>query len=392
MQPTYVLKAGPNNNPPYRAYELEAPSKDEEIRSGVDKIEKSSGPGGTTKLKPDTMDVIQHMAKQTAKGLYYGMKLILVEEGLDQYQIVEKALGAKIMEVDDAMELGYTDWNKDDSSGYPIIYLGNQKKEGYSAGASGGAGLDEKINTPGGMGQSYRKHGSGPSGIKKKKTETAIPMFTPETKMVNANDPGSDGWKVYKAKPSGILEGILTEYDTNTIDAVVQSLPKGLTINNFTIPAFKEFLFQKYYAKVKADWDKLWPFFSKEYKEKHGIKEYKQNPYQIVSGDINFFDDMLLVIPKGLNVSELYKQAFKEFLYKKFADREWQKFKQNRYTYWDAYQKLSGNKQGMFGKLKSKIGLESSIMKGLTTERKIDEYDIDSIKRTISYSKENPPN
>jgi len=288
------------------------------------------------------------------------------------------------------------DFSDLESLAYDIYenYLAKQGQlEGYSAGASGGAGLGEKINTPGGMGQSYRKHGQGPSGLKKEKIdelspellddvdETAIPMFTPETKMVNANDPGSNGWKVYKAKPSGILEGIITEYDTNTIDAVVRSLPKGLTINNFTIPAFKEFLFQKYANQMKSGWDKLYPFFKKEYNDKHGIKEYKQDPYAILSGDLNFFDDMLLVLPKGLEASELYKRAFQEFLYKKFADKEWQKFKENRYTYWDAYQKLSGNKQSMFGKLKSKIGLESSIMKGLTAERKIDEYDIDSIKR-----------
>jgi hypothetical protein len=139
MLPTYVLKAGPNNNPPYKAYELEAPSE-------VDKIEKSPGPGGTTKLKPDTMDVFMHMATQTAKGRYYGYNLILVEEGLDQYEIIEKALGAKIMEIDDAMELGYTDWNEDDGSGYPILYLGNQQNEGYSAGAVGGVGLGEELN------------------------------------------------------------------------------------------------------------------------------------------------------------------------------------------------------------------------------------------------------
>jgi hypothetical protein len=299
MLPTYVLKAGPNNNPPYKAYELEAPSE-------VDKIEKSPGPGGTTKLKPDTMDVFSHIAKQTAKGRYYGYNLILVEEGLDQYEIIEKALGAKIMEIDDAMELGYTDWNEDDGSGYPILYLGNQKNEGYTA------GLDEKINTPGGMGQSYRK-------------------FTPKSA-------GADATKADK-------EDILQEYDTKTIDSVVERLPKGLTVNNFTHPAFKEFLYQKYHDKVKADWDKLWPFFSKEYKEKHGIKEYKQNPYQIVSGDSDFFDHMLVVIPKGLNASELYKQAFKEFLYKKFADREWADFKKNRFTYWDAYQKIGGDKK-----------------------------------------------
>jgi len=137
----------------------------------------------------------------------------------------------------------------------------------------------------------------------------------------------------------------LQEYNTDPINDVVSKLPKGLTINNFTHPAFKEFLYQKYYAKVKADWDKLYPFFAQEYKQKHGIKEYKQNPYQIVTGDSEFFDNMLRIIPKGLNASELYKQAFKEFLYNKFANKEWTDFKKNRYTYWDAYQKLGGDKK-----------------------------------------------
>lgn len=48
-------------------------------------------------------------------------------------------------------------------------------KEGYSAGASGGAGLGEE----------------------------QAPMFTPEDRMVNANDPRSDGWRFYEIEPSG---------------------------------------------------------------------------------------------------------------------------------------------------------------------------------------------
>jgi hypothetical protein len=366
MLPTYVLTAGPNDNPPYKAYELVAPE------GGFGKVEKSPGPGGTTKLRPDQDDMLRHLFKNLGGGKYYGYDLVLVEEGLDQYELIEKALGAKIMEVDDAMELGYTDWDPEDSSS--IVYLGNQKNEGYSAGAVGGAGLGEKINTPGGMGQSYRKYTAGPSGVKKKKTETAIPMFTPEDKMVNANDPGSDGWKVYSAKPSGILEGIITEYDTKTIDSVVERLPKGLTIDNFISPAFKEFLYQKYYGPMKAGWDKLWPFFSKEYNEKHGIKEYKQNPHQILSGDVNFFDDMLLVIPKGLKSNELYTRAFQEFLYKKFGNKEWTDFKKNRYAYWDAYEKMGGNKsQGFFGKLKSKIGMDENLLNTYGDQLGLDE-------------------
>ena len=289
MLPTYVLRAGRNNNPPYKAYEL----VDTADRYG--KIEKSPGPGGTTKLRPDEDDMLRHMFKVMGGGKYYGYDLNLVEEGLDQYEIIEKALGAKIMEVDDAMELGYTDWDPNDSSS--IVYLGNQKSE-----------------------------------------------------------------------------GILKEYDTKTIDSVVQRLPKGLTIDNFISPAFKEYLYQKYYGPMKAGWDKLWPFFNKEYNEKHGIKEYKQNPHQILSGDVNFFDDMLLVIPKGLKSNELYTRAFKEFLYKKFGDKEWTNFKNNRYAYWDAYEKLGGNKpQGFFGKLKSKIGMDENLLNTYGDQLGLDE-------------------
>lgn len=121
MPPTYVLRAGPNNTPPYKAYELVAPE------GGFGKIEKSPGPGGTTKLHPDKDDTLRHMMKNLGGGKYYGYDLDLVEEGLNQYQLVEKALGAKIMEVDDAMELGYTDWDPNDSSS--IVYLGNKKEK-----------------------------------------------------------------------------------------------------------------------------------------------------------------------------------------------------------------------------------------------------------------------
>jgi hypothetical protein len=46
--------------------------------------------------------------------------------------------------------------------------------------------------------------------------EEQAPMFTPEEKIVNMNDPRSDGWRVYKAKPakakeSSIMKGIQSE-------------------------------------------------------------------------------------------------------------------------------------------------------------------------------------
>ena len=190
MLPTYVVTSGPNNNPPHKAFELEAPAE-------RDKIEKSPGPGGTTKLRPDNMDVIAHLAKMTGQGKYYGYDTVLVEEGLDPYELIEKALGAKIMEIDDAMELGYTDEDPEDSSS--IVYLGNQKNEDTAYAGGMGQG--------GNAGQSYRKYKAKPAGL----DEEQIPMFTPEEKMVNANDPHSDGWRLYKTKESSIMKGIQSE-------------------------------------------------------------------------------------------------------------------------------------------------------------------------------------
>jgi len=48
--------------------------------------------------------------------------------------------------------------------------------------------------------------------------EEQAPMFTPEEKMVNANDPRSDGWRIVNTRPegvkeSGIMKGIQNEYE-----------------------------------------------------------------------------------------------------------------------------------------------------------------------------------
>jgi len=258
--------------------------------------------------------------------------------------------------------------------------------EGYSAGASGGAGLGEKINTPGGMGQSYRKHGSGPSGLRKKKNETAIPMFTPEDKMVNANDPGSDGWRVYSAKPSGILEGIVKEYDERDVELVLARVPKGLKIEDFYHKAFKEWLLNKYYGHVKKAWDGVWPFFAQEYRKKHNMKEYKQykhpsnaplkpkKDYQFLLGDTDLFDNMLAAMPKGLDATGIYNQGFKEFVYAKFGSKEWPNWKNIRHVYWDAYEKAGHNKpQGFFNKLKAKVGLDENLLNTYGDQLGLDE-------------------
>jgi hypothetical protein len=139
MPPTYLLTAGPNDNPPYKAYELVAPPEK------FSKIEKSPGPGGTTKLRPDEDDMLRHFFKIMGSGRYYGYDVMLVEEGLDQWGLIEKALGAKIMEIDDAMELGYTDVDPEDSSG--IIYLGNKNNKDINEffDTGGGGGDDDEL-------------------------------------------------------------------------------------------------------------------------------------------------------------------------------------------------------------------------------------------------------
>jgi RNA polymerase sigma factor (sigma-70 family) len=40
-------------------------------------------------------------------------------------------------------------------------------------------------------------------------SEEQAPMFTPEEKIVNMNDPRSDGWRVYKVKPAGAKESAI---------------------------------------------------------------------------------------------------------------------------------------------------------------------------------------
>lgn len=52
----------------------------------------------------------------------------------------------------------------------------------------------------GNAGQSYRKYKVKPAGMK----EEQAPMFTPEAKMVNANDPMSDGWRLYNLKEEAV--------------------------------------------------------------------------------------------------------------------------------------------------------------------------------------------
>jgi hypothetical protein len=67
------------------------------------KIEKTPGPGGTTKLRPDQKDVVNYMM---SSGTYYGHDLVY-ESNEDWHTFLQKALGGKFMDEDLAVELGY---------------------------------------------------------------------------------------------------------------------------------------------------------------------------------------------------------------------------------------------------------------------------------------------
>jgi hypothetical protein len=94
----------------------------------------------------------------------------------------------------------------------PETYASYKKKAGAEASAADKAGDFEKGNKRfSGINRATRLQFK--QDAKKVKEEQA-PMFTPEdeAKMVNANDPGSDGWKIYGTKESAVLKGI-QEYD-----------------------------------------------------------------------------------------------------------------------------------------------------------------------------------
>ena len=83
-------------------------------------------------------------------------------------------------------------------------YLGNRPfreeeevAEDTSYAGGGGQG--------GNAGEARRKYTPKAAGL----DEEQAPMFTPEEKMVNANDPRSDGWRLYKTKPAGTKESAI---------------------------------------------------------------------------------------------------------------------------------------------------------------------------------------
>ena len=274
-----------------------------------------------------------------------------------------------------------------DAKVYPT---GAEVSEGYRAGAVGGAGLgiekspiekvlekpikcspvDEHINTPGGMGQAYRK-------FKPKSTDTES----------------------------------LYEYDDSLIDTVINGLPKGLTIDEFYPKAYADWLYWKYYRAEKQNFYSVAKDWYEEYKQKHNMKEYKtgQRAPMLIK-DIDRIEDLLYTLPKGLDFNKFIDIALRQYISHKYGTKHWDEWKKKlRYEFWNAYQKAGKDKpEGVVNKIKGWFKeeqapmftpedeakminandpksagwrrTESSIMKGLQTEGNV-----------ITWSKDNPP-
>lgn len=159
--------------------------------------------------------------------------------------------------------------------------------------------------SPGGMGQSYRKYKASPAGL----DEEQAPMFTPEEKMVNANDPRSAGWRTYKVGPAGLEENSMNTSDTlktNALkiiyDTVISDL-RGTTL----YPTNEEDFIRIASAVLKRQIGRRYPQLSQQQLEpasqsmaKDLLQFFRQEPkmkaYKQVSGD-NYTESSIL---KGL--------------------------------------------------------------------------------------------
>jgi hypothetical protein len=156
-----------------------------------------------------------------------------------------------------------------------------------SAGIGGGSGLGiekspiekvlekplgETIQSSGGMGQAYRKFTPKTSKAEDLEEEQA-PMFTPEdeAKMVNANDPKSDGWR---RTESAIMKGLQTE--GNVITWSKDNPPPPELLLNTLI----QILMKPENQKSPHDLVSLW---NEKYGLKHtlgSLRQYAQNDYK----------------------------------------------------------------------------------------------------------------
>lgn len=197
-----------------------------------------------------------------------------------------------------------------------------------SAGIGGGAGLGidkspiekvlekplgEHINSPGGMGQAYRK-------------------FTP--------------------KSSGIET--LNEYDDNLVNIVINNVPKGLTIDQFYPKAFSEMLYWKYRRAEKDNFLSVAKGWYDEYKQKHNMKEYKTERAPMLIKDIDRIEDLLYTLPKGLDFNKFLDVALRQYIDNKYSTKEFSDWKnKTKYLYWDAYKKAGKDKpEGVVSKIK----------------------------------------
>jgi hypothetical protein len=110
--------------------------------------------------------------------------------------------------------------------------------------------------------------------------EEQAPMFTPEEKMVNANDPRSDGWRFYKlktgdTKESAIMKGLQTEAGGVTRWSKENPPPPELLLNTLI-----QILMKPENQKSPQDLVSLW---NEKYGLKHtlgSLRQYAQNDYK----------------------------------------------------------------------------------------------------------------
>jgi hypothetical protein len=113
----------------------------------------------------------------------------------------------------------------------------------------------------------------------KKVKEEQAPMFTPEEKIVNMNDPRSDGWRVYKAKPAGAKESAIMKGLQNEGNVITWSKdnppPPELLLNTLI-----QILMKPENMKSPQDLISLW---NDKYGLKHtlnSLRQYAQNDYK----------------------------------------------------------------------------------------------------------------
>jgi hypothetical protein len=102
--------------------------------------------------------------------------------------------------------------------------------------------------------------------------EEQAPMFTPEEKMVNANDPRSDGWK---RTESAIMKGLQTEAGGITRWSKENPPPPELLLNTLI-----QILMNPANTKSPQDLISLW---NEKYGLQHtlgGLRQYAQNDYK----------------------------------------------------------------------------------------------------------------